>query len=135
MSNTDKVEEIVKSELTTLEEAEKNYLHLQEALNDDPKFQQFLSAQKQFNELSATVWKNVETAMIENNIKSIKTDRVTLTIAERTGFNIDTDLLPSKFIKKVPDTTLINGTYKLEGKLPKGVTLKAPTKYLVKRIK
>lgn len=129
------VEQVVKSELQTLEDAELNFLHLQEALNDDPKFQQFLAAQKSFQEMQATVWGTIEKVMIDNNIKSIKTDKITLSIAERQGFDIDTDVLPPRFVKKVPNTTLIGSTYKLEGKLPKGVTLKEPTKYLVKRIK
>jgi hypothetical protein len=130
----DKAEEVVKTELQKYEDQEQALQVLAAELQQNPKFAQFLEAQKSFSELQATVWKNIETVMLENNIKSIKTDKVTLSIAERTSFDIDLDLLPAKFIKRVPDTTKILGTFKLEGKPVKGTTPKY-TQYLVKRIK
>lgn len=130
----DKAEEIVKAELTKFQDQEMVLDNLSKELQSNPKFQEFLQAQKSFKELETQVWKNIETAMLENNIKSIKTDTITLTIAERVSFKIDESLLPSKFFKKVPNTTLINGTFKLEGKPPKG-TSPTYTHYLVKRIK
>jgi hypothetical protein len=79
-------------------------------------------------------WKEVEAGMIDSNTKSIKGDWGSVTIAERNNFKVDLDLLPTKFIKKVADTTKIGATYKLENKLPKGVELSV-TKFLTKRIK
>ena len=72
--------------------------------------------------------------MIEHDIKSLKGDWGSLTIAERTNFKVDLDNLPTKFVKKVADTTKIATAYKLDGKLPKGVET-STTKYLTKRIK
>lgn len=85
------------------------------------------------DEINAT-WKQVESAMIGNDIKSIKGDWGSITIAEKNNFKADLDILPSKFIKKVADTTKIGTFFKLEGTLPKGVEL-SKTKYLTKRIK
>lgn len=127
-------EQVVKTELQKYEDTQLALDNLAAELQQNPKFAAFLEAQKNFRELETTVWKNIENVMLENNIKSIKTDKVTLTIAERTSFDIDLDLLPSKYIKRVPDTTKILGQFKLEGKPVKGTTPKY-TQYLVKRIK
>lgn len=95
--------------------------------------EQISSLKETQDKINAT-WKQVETAMIENDIKSIKGDFGSLTIAERTNYKADLDVLPAKFIKKVADTTKIGTYHKLEDKLPKGVTI-STTKYLTKRIK
>jgi hypothetical protein len=129
MSN---VEEVVKTELQKYEDQESKVQALAAELQQNPKFAEFIQAQQAFAEMQATVWGSIEQAMIENNIKSIKTDKVTLTIAERTNFDIDMDLLPKKYTKVVPNTTLIGSEFKLTGVPVKGTT---PTKkkYLTKR--
>lgn len=127
-------EAIVKTELEKYDEQQMELEKLTEELEKNPQFAQFIEARKNFQALEAEVWKRVEGVMIENNIKSIKTDKFTLTIANRVSFDIDTDTLPNKFFKRVPDTTLIGGTFKLEGKPVKGTTPKY-TQYLTKRIK
>lgn len=129
-----KVEEVVRTELQKYETQGQALEALAAELQQNPKFAAFLEAQKQFNALQTTVWKNIEEAMIANNIKSIKTDKVTLTIAERTNFDIDTELLPNKYIKRVPNTTLIGSEYKLTGLPVKGTTPKKSL-YLTKRFK
>jgi len=131
MSN---VEDIVKSELQKFEDQEQALQTLAAELQQSPKFAQFIEAQKNFKELESSVWKNIETVMIENDVMSIKNDKVTLSIANRVSFDIDMAKLPAKYIKQVPDTTLITGTFKLEGKPVRGTKPKY-TKYLVKRIK
>ncbi len=78
-------------------------------------------------------WKGVETKMIEHDVKTIKGDWGTLTIAERIVWTY-TDELPAKFFKKVVDTKKLTDTFRLEGKEPKG-SAHAVTKYLTKRIK
>lgn len=128
------IEDVVKSELEQYQTQKELVDNLAEQLNKNPEFAKFLEAQKNFRELEQTVWSHIEKVMIENNVKSIKTDKMTLTIAERVGFDIDLEQLPAKFFKRVPDTTKINGTFKLEGKPVKGTTPKY-THYLVKRIK
>lgn len=127
-------EQVVKTELQNLEVKQQGLETLAAELQQNPKFAEFLEAQKNFNELQSHVWHNVETVMIEAGITQIKTDKVTLSIAERTSFDIDLEKLPAKYIKQVPDTTKILGMYKLEGKPVRGTTPKF-TKYLVKRIK
>jgi ribosomal protein RSM22 (predicted rRNA methylase) len=108
-------EDIVKSELELYEEKELALQQLTQELESSPQFAAFLEAQRAFREVEANVWKNVEQAMMDNNIKSIKTDKVTLSIATRTSYDIDLDLLPKKFIKRVPDTTKIATAHKLKG--------------------
>lgn len=126
------IEREIENEVAEFTQRESELVTLAEKLNSDPKFAMFLQAQKDFNEYQTTVWKNIEQQMIEHGIKSVKTDTITLTIAERTSYTIDEEQLPAKFWKKVPDTTKISGTHKLEGKLVKGTTPRT-TKYLVKR--
>lgn len=126
------VEQQIKSEVMLFEQRETELVDLAQTLNADPKFAMFLQAQKDFNDYQATVWKNIEQQMIDNGIRSIKTDTVTLTIATRTSYDIDEEQLPAKFWKKVPDTTKISGTHKLEGKPVKGTTPKEK-QYLTRR--
>lgn len=92
-----------------------------------------LSAIKDTQDRINDFWKGVEAEMIEHDVKTIKGDWGTLTIAERLNWET-TDELASKFYKKVVDTKKISDTYRLEGKAPKGAT-PSTTKYLTKRIK
>lgn len=129
-----KVEKQIKSELETYQEKQLTLQRLTEELESSPQFAAFLEAQKALREVEANVWGKVESVMMANNIKSIKTDLVTLSIATRTSYDIDLDLLPKKFIKRVPDTTKIATAHKLNGEPVKGTTPKY-TNYLVKRFK
>lgn len=129
-----KVEKQVKTELETYQEKQATVARLQEELESSPQFAAFIEAQKALREVEANVWGRVESVMMANNIKSIKTDLVTLSIATRTSYDIDIDLLPKKFIKRVPDTTKIATAHKLNGEPVKGTTPKY-TNYLVKRFK
>lgn len=106
----------------------------QAALMQNEAFKNFIELQKTFQERSAMVWAAIEANMINNEIKSIKGAWGSLTIAERLGWDIDLDELPSKFIKKVADTKKISDTFKLEGKPIKGASPKY-SKYLMKRFK
>lgn len=123
----------VEAELEKYEQQSHKLEVLAAELQQDPKFAEFLERQKAFKELEEVVWSNIETTMIENNIRSIKTDKITLTIAERTNWLVD-DELPRRFKKLVPNTKKISDYYKLNGKVPHGAT-PAPKKYLVKRVK
>lgn len=78
-------------------------------------------------------WKSVEKLMIDNDIKSVKGDWGTLTIAERLNWTTTEELAP-RYMKTVPDTTKISTMFRLEGKAPKGAT-PSYTKYLTRRIK
>ncbi len=106
----------------------------QQSLTLNPLFVQFLELQKRINDEVADAWKTVETAMIENDIKQLKGDFGTITIAERQKWDIDEEVLPAKFFKKVVNTTKITDTFRLEGKAPKGCT-PSTTKYITKRLK
>lgn len=106
---------------------------LEHELMQNEVFREFLAKQKAYQTASTLYWQSIENQMIASNIKSIKGDWGSITIAERIGFDT-TDELPSKFYKKVVDTKKIADTFKLEGKAPKGATPKY-TKYLTKRIK
>lgn len=131
MSDTPEV--IIESEVKDLFELEKLMQTAELELSQVAAFQNFIELQKRVQERSATVWKHVEEQMIEHDVKSIKGDWGTLTIAERIGFDT-TDELPAKFYKKVIDTKRLADTYRLEGKDIKGATVKY-TKYLTRRLK
>ena len=100
---------------------------LQKKIED--KVSELKATQKQIDD----TWKQVETVMIENDIKSIKGDFGSITIAERLGW-ITTSELPKKFYKKVVDTKKLSDTFKLEGKSPRGAVPNY-TKYLTRRLK
>lgn len=103
------------------------------AVELEHKFAAAAAALKDLQEQINSAWKNVESQMIDNNIKSYKGEWGSLTIAERLGWETTKDL-PKKFYKKVVDTKKLSDTFRLEGEAPKGATPKY-TKYLTKRIK
>lgn len=131
---TKDTETVVKHELELYQKKQLALEELTKQLESNPEFKAYIKARNDFQKMEAEVWKRVEEVMIENDVRSIKTDIMTLTIAERTSFDIDLDLLPGKYIKRVPNTTLIGSEYKLTGKPVKGTSPKV-THYLVKRIK
>jgi hypothetical protein len=124
---------ILTGQIVEVLETEKELAVVQNELQMNPEFKKFLELQKSVNEHSAKVWKQVETAMIENDVKQLKGDFGTVTLAERLNWNT-TDELPSKFYKKVVDTTKLSATFRLEGKAPKGAE-PSYTKYITKRLK
>lgn len=126
--------EEIKAEVQEILALERQVNETESALMQLDAFQAFIKLQKTFKEKSAEVWKTIEKQMLDNDIKSVKGDWGSLTIAERTDFDIDPALLPSKFFVKSPDVAKIRGTYKLEGVPPKGTTPKVK-KYLTKRFK
>lgn len=129
-----KVEKQIKSDLELYDEQQIALAQLEDQLNDNPQFAQFMEARKKFAALESEVWKRVETVMLDNNLTSIKTDKLTLSIATRIGWTIDESKLPADYFKTVPDTTKITGHYKLHDEAVAGTQPKY-TKYLVKRIK
>lgn len=130
----EQVENQVKHELEAYEQSQTELANLETELNNNPQFKQFLQARKKFAEMEAEVWGKVEQVMIDNNIKTIKTDTMTLSIAQRISFDIDPDQLPDAYFKRVPDNTKIAGQFKLHGEPVVGTSPKYK-QYLVKRIK
>jgi hypothetical protein len=128
------IEETIKSELEVYDAQQIKLAKLEDELNANSQFAQFIEARKSFAELEAKVWKHVEEVMIENNISTIKTDKLTLSIVKRVSFDIDQELLPKKYYKTVPDTTKIAGQFKLHGNPVAGTSPKYK-QYLQRRIK
>lgn len=93
-----------------------------------------ISELKEAQDQITATWKTVERVMIDNDIKSVKGDWGSITIAERTTLKGDIDVVPAKFIKKAFDAKKAQAHKDLTGELPKGVT-ESTTKYLTKRIK
>lgn len=124
--------------------------HLQQQINDAlaleqslaemeanlaPEMREFLIRQKETKEKIDSFWRSVEQQMIAHDVKSIKGDWGSITVAERIGWDINPlEELPPKFYKKVPDLKKMTDYFRLEGKEPKGARVKY-TKYLTKRIK
>lgn len=110
-------------------ETEKGLQALEQELSQNDKFRQFLELQKTVKEESDKLWKRVGDEMVRLYEagaipKSLKYDWGTLTVAERTDFDIDTDKLAPRFCKTIPDTTKIRAIYQLTGEPPKGSTPK-----------
>lgn len=125
---------IISSEVEEVLNLEKSLAESEAALMTDDRFRRFLTLQKESQAQIAATWKKVEEQMIAHDVKSIKGDWGSITLAERIGWDIDMDTLPLKFIKKVADTTKITDSFRLEDKPPRGCTPKY-TRYLTKRIK
>lgn len=116
---------------------ENELIKLEQGLEVNPQFQAYIAKKKErdeFDRQSSEVFSKWQEVMEQKDIKSIKGDWGSITLAERQGWDIDEELLPKKFFKKVVDTKKITDTYRLEGKAPKGATSRV-TKYLTKRFK
>lgn len=130
----DKTEEI-KTQVDKILDLQKRFKDYELEITSDPKFKDYLDKQKKVSKEIADFWKTLEKQMIDNDVKSIKSEEWgSITIAERTGWDIDESLLPAKFYQKTIDKKKITDTFKLEGKEPKGCSVKY-TKYLTKRLK
>jgi hypothetical protein len=123
----------IENEIRDIVAKEHELATLERQLSQNEEFRSFMELKKSVDAQSVLFWGSVEQQMIQHDIKSIKGDWGSVTIAERLGWET-TDELPSKFLKKVVDTKKLSDTYKLEGKAPKGTTPKI-TKYLMRRIK
>lgn len=127
-------EAIIEGEVINALALQKDLQLAETELMENPTFRKFLELQKTVNETMDRTWKNVEAQMIEHNVKSVKGDWGSLTIAERLNWDYDIEELPKKFIKRTVDTKKLSDTYKLERKEIKGATPRY-TKYLTKRLK
>lgn len=134
MADTNDAQGIIENKVEDIFALEKTLQEIEAELSANEQWRSFLDKQKEAQAQIASTWKAIEQQMIENDIKSIKGDWGYVTIAERIGFDIDEDLLPAKFFKKVVDVKRVGDTYKLEGKDIKGATVKY-SKYLTKKIK
>jgi inhibitor of KinA sporulation pathway (predicted exonuclease) len=79
-------------------------------------------------------WNTIKTVMIDNDIKSIKGDWGSITIAERQTFKGDVSEVAEEFLEKKISSKKVNAYYTLGGTLPDGIERNV-TKYLTKRIK
>lgn len=103
-------------------------LALEKSLNEQ------LRLIKAAEEQIAATWSAVKEAMVDNNVKSIKGDFGSITVAERTSYKVDDAKLDDKFKKLAPDLKKI-GTYTaLMGEPPEGAEA-VTTQYLTKRLK
>lgn len=131
------MEDEIKLKLEEAKQAEAELNKIESELALEPKFQQWLNAQKQLREANAKneeFFNSLQEKMEGSGTKTIKGDWGSITLAERQGWDIDENELPKKFFKRVVDTKRITDTFKLEGKAPKGATPRV-TKYLTKRFK
>ena len=125
---------IINDEVTSALALNQELTELEAQLSQNEQFRRFLELSKTVPAKLDATWKLVETQMLEHNIKSIKGDWGSLTIAERLNWDYDPTMLPAKFFKKVVDTKKLTDTFRLEGKAPRGATPRT-TKYLTKRLK
>ncbi len=131
------MEDEIKLKLEEAKQAEAELNKIESELALEPKFQQWLNAQKQLREANAKneeFFNSLQEKMEGSGTKTIKGDWGSITLAERQGWDIDENELPKKFFKRVVNTKKITDTFKLEGKAPKGATPRV-TKYLTKRFK
>lgn len=134
MSTEPKSEAEIELDVINLVSEQKKLQEEEHELMQNPRFAKFLQAQKKFEQQSELFWETIKNEMIKHDIKKISGDWGYVTLAKKTGFSVDVNSLPPRFIKKVPDIKKIGDRFKLEGKLPPGVELE-PVRYITKKIK
>lgn len=93
-----------------------------------------IELKKELAKYEAEIKAELTQAMIDNDIYSIKNDAYSVTLASRSTYKADLDILPEEYKKVVVDTTKL-GTYdKLYGTVPEGVE-KVETRYITWRAK
>lgn len=100
----------------------------------NPEFKEFLELQKAVNTKAEEIWGIVENSMIDNNIKQLKGDFGTISLAEKINWKADLQTLDEKFTKKTIDTTKLKNYLMLNNEVPDGASYTV-TKYIVKRLK
>lgn len=129
-----KIEADVKQSVESILELEDKLANVEQQMLQNDQFKAFITAQRKAQDEIAVTWKAIESQMIKHNIKNIKGDWGTLTIAQRQNWEIDESKLPDFFFKRVPDTKKIADAFKLTSVSPKGVK-RSVTKYLMKKLK
>lgn len=129
-----KATELIAKRVTSTLALEEQLKDAEAELMQIEKFRRFMELKQEFDKQWDDFWNDVKEQMIENDIRSIKGDWGSLTIAERTDFDIDMDALKPRFTKRVADIAMIRNLYKLHGEAPAGTTVKT-VKYLTKRLK
>src|SRR5438105_4925117 len=114
----DNPQQLIEGQVLTTLDLQKSLEDMQTELMQNEKFRQFLELSKTVPQQISDTWSKIESQMVEHDIKSLKGDWGSITIAERINWDVDTEQLPSKFVKKVPDLKKITDTYRLEGKEP-----------------
>lgn len=135
-------EESIQLEIISVISKQRDLENQEHELMQDPRFANYLKAQKEFKTQSELFWEAIKNSMIASGIKSVKGEWGSITVAERTTFEVDETKLAKilnddgakKYFKEVPDVKKIGDDYKLKGKAPKGASPKV-TQYLTKRIK
>lgn len=101
-------------------------------LDNPATFESFVKQAKELQNILEEAWGAVEQKMLDHDVKSIKGDWGSLTIAERKNWK--GDKLPPRFYKQVLNTAKLNSMLKLGEKLPKGASY-TTSQYLTKKIK
>lgn len=127
-------ESIIKGEVEEVLALSRSLTDSEQELMQDERFKRFLELQKNVTAQVSEAWQKIEKEMIDNDVKSIKGDWGSLTIAERLSWDYDASMLPPKFFKKVVDTKKLSDVFRLEGKAPPAAFPRY-TKYLTRRIK
>ena len=115
-------QEIIKQSVEAVFAVERSLADAEAQLMADERFKSFIQKQKEAQTQIADTWKSIEKSMIDNDIKSIKGDFGSITIAERTTYSVtDESKLPEEYFKRVPDTKKIGTAAALYGQPPVGV--------------
>ena len=117
-SPKDKVEKEVEKTLAIQDEL----TQLQAELEQDPKFQRLVELQKTVPKQMNDAWDKVFELMEANDIKSIKGEWGSVTVAERTYYSIEEfDKVDKNLLKDTLDTKKVGAYTDLHGELPEGV--------------
>jgi hypothetical protein len=96
------------------------------------QFAEFVAQAQALSNVLEEAWGIVEQQMLERNVKQVKGDWGTLSIAERRNWKV-TGQLPPRFYKQVVDTSKLNFMQAHGEKLPKGVSM-SKSKYITKKL-
>ena len=96
------------------------------------QFADFVAQAKALQNVLEEAWGIVEQQMLDRDVKQLKGDWGTISIAERRNWKVVGNL-PPRFYKQTVDTAKLNFLQKNGDKLPKGAVM-STSKYMTKKI-
>jgi hypothetical protein len=117
---------VIDVEVSEYLELEKSLKLVETELLESDTFRKYIALQQRIKSADNELWSKVGPKYIELYEagvlpKTLKYEWGTISAVRNVKLDINMDELPKKFKKIVADTTMIHGTYDLEGKPPKGV--------------
>jgi hypothetical protein len=121
-TQTDDAQKVIEGEVDSFSALQRTLDSTQAELMANPTFVKYLELTKEVKAADTAMRAKLKEVMAATKTKSFKGDFGSITLKDRTDYKVDTEALPNKFFKRVPDIDKIKAAHTLMDELPKGVS-------------